>query len=534
MTASARHPLLHDLVRRSAERFPSRPAIQCRDETMTYAQLDSLSNRLARTLVSAGVGRGDRVALFLEKGTPALVAIHAILKTGAAYVPIDPLAPPKRARYILEDCLTKALITTGDSARRLELASAKAPDAVIVADESADHVVAGERRRVIAWSQCMAASDAPVEVDGRPEDLAYILYTSGSTGSPKGVMISHLAALTFVDWATTEFRLTPEDRLSNHAPLHFDLSIFDIFGAAEAGALVAVVPHELSVFPLELTGFIEQSRITVWYSVPSALIRLALYGRLESSDLSSLRTVLFAGEVFPTRFLRRLRELLPKAEMYNLYGPTETNVCAFYHVVSLPENDSVTIPIGRACAGCETVVCDSDGRPVRTGEEGELLVRGSSLMSGYWGRSDLSRQAMREVGAGGREGLFYGTGDIVREDPAGDYLYLGRRDDMIKSRGYRIELGEIEAALYSHPAVEVAAALAVPHDEFGALIKAVIVTRAGVEAGEGEIKAHCAERLPKYMIPDFVEFRRTVPRTSSGKVDKRRLLSESAGKPDTA
>jgi acyl-coenzyme A synthetase/AMP-(fatty) acid ligase len=344
-------------------------------------------------------------------------------------------------------------------------------------------------------------------------------------------MLSHLNALTFVNWGFDTFAITSQDRLSNHAPFNFDLSVFDIFVAVKAGAAISLVPEGLSVFPVQLSSFIQDQRITVWYSVPMVLSLLQLRGKLEERDLSALRWVLFAGEVFPTKHLRALMEKLPHPRYANLYGPTETNVCAYYEVESIAPEQAAPIPIGKACANTDLVAIDADGQRITgLGKEGLLYARGSIVMQGYYGRPKESAACfIRNPFAAGREERLYCTGDWVTLDEKGNYLFVGRKDHMIKTRGYRVELGEIEAVMVAHPAVEEAVALAIPHQEIGHTIRAVVTLSDSRSVASPELKRHCAEKLPPYMIPEEIEFRDSLPRTSNGKIDRQRLQREMVG-----
>jgi acyl-coenzyme A synthetase/AMP-(fatty) acid ligase len=287
---------------------------------------------------------------------------------------------------------------------------------------------------------------------------------------------------------------------------------------------VAPVPAATAIFPRNLADWIEASRISIWYSVPSALVQLALRGGLERHAYDALRLVLFAGEVFPIRHLRRLTTQIPRAAYCNLYGPTETNVCTF-HAVPLPLDESAAaLPIGRACANTEVLAIDDDSREIGAGGIGELYVRGPTLMREYWGRPEQTQAVLvaHPLHPKSPERV-YRTGDLVRLDAAGDYHFVGRRDAQVKSRGYRIELGDVEAALHRHPAVVEAAVLAVPHEEFGCTLRGVVVLRSGMQLGNAEVAAFCAQQLPPYMIPAEFEFRDVLPRTSSGKVDRTAL-----------
>ena len=504
--------LVSQLLTQSAARLPESTAVVDVRRSYTYRELDEASNRFANLLRQAGVGRGDRVGLHVDKSLEAVAALFAVMKLGAAYVPLDPVAPLQRVAYIVSNCQMRAVVST--QAKQAGLRELVAMHGHVPAAISVDDLDA----------LAAASPAAPPDPGTIENDLAYILYTSGSTGNPKGVMISHRAALTFVDWASDTIGVQPDDRVSNHAPFHFDLSTFDLFVTIKAGAGVVLVPPMLSIFPMNLAKFVADQRISIWYSVPSALTRLILYGNLRQFDLSHLRTILFAGEVFPVKYLRHLRELIPHAAYYNLYGPTETNVCTWYKVDHLDPERTEPVPIGKACANSEIVILDEQNKPVRTGATGELCVRGPGLMTGYWGLPERTTQALTPyVVPGLGPAPIYRTGDLVREEADGNYIYLGRRDNQIKSRGYRIELGEIETVLYSHPGIEEAVVIPIPDDEIGNQIRAFVVLRNGQTLSENALEAYCASRLPKYMVPHRVEKRTALPKTSTGKVDKTQL-----------
>jgi amino acid adenylation domain-containing protein len=523
--------LLHHLLEASARRHPDRTAIIDRDRSVTYAELEARSNRLAHLLLDLGVARGDRVGLYLNKSLESLIGIYGVLKTGAAYVPFDPKAPTARLAYIARNCGVRVLLSGAEKSGAWgELLAGGAPlETVVVLNEEGRVRVEGpDGLKILNAESLGSRPDSPPAVDAIDLDVAYILYTSGSTGDPKGVMLSHLNALTFVDWGVARFALTPDDRLSNHAPLHFDLTIFDIFAAAAAGATMVIVPPETSVFPIEVRKFIEENEITVWYSVPSVLSMLTLRGGLRVGSFPRLRTLLFAGEVFPTKYLRRLMTLLPDVSFYNLYGPTETNVCTYYEVPPLPEDQSEPIPIGKAIDDVGVFAVTDEGRVARAGEVGELYVRGTTVMHGYWGDSERTARALFPNPHGGEvRDPVYRTGDLVRQDDDGNYRLMGRRDHQIKSRGYRIELGEIESALYAHPAVLECVVIAEPDEMITNRIKAYVVTRDG--AGERELVKFCAGRIPQYMIPGEFEFREELPKTSTGKIDRQALAAGTVG-----
>jgi amino acid adenylation domain-containing protein len=505
--------LLHRLLERAARNMPSSCAVVDGSRTLTYAELNHHAERLAAELRTAGVGRGTPVGLFIGKSLEAVVGIYGILKAGAAYIPLDVTAPPARIRYIVDDARMRVVL-------------------VGAADGTVRPAWADSTTRVEHWIPVSlhAGTDPRQSVSDRTPDPvsedspAYVLYTSGSTGRPKGVNLSHRNALAFVHWAAREFALQPQDRLVNHAPLHFDLSIFDLFAAAAAGATVVLVPPRLNAFPSELVQLVRDQRITVWYSVPSALMLMESRGGLAKTPLPELRAVLFAGEVFPLPVLRRLLTALPQAPFYNLFGPTETNVCLCYQVArDLPQSWS-TLPIGRPIAGVECFALNEENNPVKAGEEGELWVRGPTVMLGYL-QDDARTRDVVTVPPGGKE-VAYRTGDIVSHDAAGVWNFVGRKDTQVKSRGYRIDLREIEAAVYQSGKVVECAVVAVPNGILGFDFVAYAVAAEG--ATERDLLAHCRGLLPDYMLPRSIEFCAALPKTTTGKLDYR-ALAKSTG-----
>jgi amino acid adenylation domain-containing protein len=488
----------------------------------TYAGLNVKADAFARWLISRGIVPGDRVGVVLPKSVTAVIALFGIMKAGAAYVPIDYSAPVERARTILRDCRVRAVVVHASC--------------LSVIPDDAEHPLAatvivgpaqGAPPFAHAWDETIART--PVEPDVRPlaprrtTDLAYILYTSGSTGTPKGVMLTHENATSFVDWCSEVFMPTVDDRFSSHAPFHFDLSVLDIYVPLKHGATLYLVSEALGKDPKNLAKFIAENQLTVWYSTPSILTLLLQFGRLDTQDCRSLRLVLFAGEVFPVKHLRTLVERWPTPLYYNLYGPTETNVCTFARIpVPIPSNRDEPFPIGPACAHCRSLVLDNDGREVSEGEEGLLYISGPSVFQGYWNRDTENAGAFVE-----RHGArWYNTGDVVRWRPGEGFIYLGRRDRMVKRRGYRIELGEIERALYGHHDIREAAVLATPDPEAGVVITAFVSCREGAAPSIIQLKTFCAERIPVYMSPDRFVLRERLPRTSTDKVDYQTLRGE--------
>jgi amino acid adenylation domain-containing protein len=485
---------------------------------LTYRELDALASRAASRLHAMGVRRGDRVGMCIPKCANSAVSIYGVLKAGAAYVPVDSSAPAERNRFIFSNCRAKAVFV--DEPRRDALSAAgDAPPLLVYPGAASDGVGA-------PW---LAEGD-PAWRSGDPagpDDLSYILYTSGSTGVPKGVMHSHASAMSFVLWCFDEFAPRPADRFSSHAPFHFDLSVLDLYVPATAGGAVVIVGDELGKDPHHLGAFISERRLTRWYSVPSILALLVQFGRLGEHDCSSLRTVFFAGEVFPIKHLRDLTTLWHDKEFFNLYGPTETNVCTFHRVrLPIPPDQTVPVPIGRACANVRAKVWDEHFAESDAGQEGVLYIHCSGpTMLGYWGDEEKTARSSR-VDPGGER--WYCTGDVVIPEPDGTLTFVGRRDRMVKRRGYRIELGEIEAGLYKHAQIREAAVVA--HDTpQGVVITAFLSPREGAKLSVIELKTFCNRALPAYMNPDRFTVLAGLPRTSTDKVDYQGLTRQARG-----
>ncbi|MGO9189506.1 MAG: amino acid adenylation domain-containing protein [Streptosporangiaceae bacterium] len=526
--------LLQHLLTDSAARRPDRPAVAAGDRSLTYSELDGLSNQVARVLIAQGVAPGDRVGLLVPKSAASVVGIFGVLKAGACYVPLDPSAPVGRLSTIMRDSGIAVVLADLGRAPGAAAMADSVPQlrSVIVVGPHWGHEgegAAGAQRpglAVVPWDAVLAEPGGAVIGNPAIEtDLAYILYTSGSTGIPKGVMISHRSSLTFVAWAAAYAGLGEQDRVCSPAPLHFDLSIFDIFATCRAAACMVVLSEKATMFPVRLAEQMEKERISVWYSVPSVLTMLVTYGNLAGFDLSRLRAVIFAGEVFPVKHLGRLMAALPHARYLNWYGPTETNVCTAFEVPGSSAGPPDPVPIGKACANTDVFAVASDGSQVsRPGEVGELYVRGPSLMRGYWGQPGKTQEVLvpNPFQAAYHE-TAYRTGDLVTQDDDGNYVYLSRQDGMVKTRGYRVELGEVEAALYGHPAIHEAVVLPIPDELLGSRLRAVICVDGPSGLTREEVLDHCRRRLPGYMVPDVVEFCEALPRTSNGKVDRARL-----------
>ncbi|GAA3768380.1 hypothetical protein GCM10022403_000040 [Streptomyces coacervatus] len=500
--------LLRDHLRTAADRWGGRRAVIDDAVELTYAQLAAAARDVADQLLSAGVRSGDCVAWHGRKNAAAVTAVHGILEAGAAYVPLDPEAPFARNHRIVANGRPSAVLT--DTATRRQW-------------EAAGLGLCWEPLKPFAgtvdelWLAALSGS----RPSGHP-GVSYVLHTSGSSGSPKGVVHTHRSAAAFVCWAAEELALTEADVLVNTAPLHFDLSTLDLFGAAFTGAAVAVMSREDSRFPASYADFVARVGGSVWYTVPSALSRLVQRGDSLLRTFTSLRIAALAGEVLRPDDVGKLMDAHPAARVFNLYGPTETNVCTYHEIVERPPAHQA-IPIGRPLPGVEITVVDDRLQPVGEGRTGELLVRGSTLMTGYW-KGSAEKLLPFVTTPDGKE--WYATGDQVRSGSGGCLDYLGRNDTQIKSRGYRIELVEIDHALGSLPAVAECAVVAIPDGAAGRRILAFAVSEDG-GTDEAGLRMALRRLLPGYMVPDRIFVTgRPLPRLTNGKVDRIALTAE--------
>jgi amino acid adenylation domain-containing protein len=482
--------LLHEWLRESAAARPDAVALIEEERVTTFAELFTQSQSLALLFCEHGIQPRDRIALVLPKSTDAIVAVFAALLAGAIYVPIHPRWPKERVDAVLAECGARLLID-GDSARPR------------IADLRTGAGIAWPAPTTrVPQVSILRPGKLPAM---RPEDTALILFTSGSTGQPKGVELSHRAVSAFVRWTAREFQIASTDRIACPSPLGFDLSTFDIFNMALCGATAVLVPDNIVWMPRFLVQFLRQAHISCWYSVPSILAGMLREGRMAAHSYPDLRLILFAGEVFPAPALAKLRAAVPHALCANLYGPTETNVVTWCPVT--PGFDgSQPLPIGHPCPYAAVRIDESSG---------ELLAGGDSLMRGYWNRPEETTHRLVTL-----DGIrYYRTGDRVSLASDGSYLFIGRLDRQVKRRGFRIELGEIESALLSHEDILEAAVVAVEDGQKGVVIAAFLRLGAPGAVTLADLKAFCGRRLPPYMLPDRIVFLDAIAKGNRGKID---------------
>lgn len=512
---------------RSAERFAERPALQLGSEALTYRALRNRAASLAATLdFHAVTDEPSLTAVFGHRSITAYASVLGALFRGHGYVPLNPAFPPDRTRGMLLRSGCRSLIVDLHGARQLEelLVGIETPLVLLLPDHDdvssyavrwPTHVFLGRADLVdsVRWERR--------DVD--PNAIAYLLFTSGSTGQPKGVMVAHRNVTHFVDAMVERYAVTEVDRFSQTFDLTFDLSAFDMFVAWERGACLCCPTQSQKMLPAK---YVSECGITVWFSVPSTAVLMSRLRILKPGKFPGLRLSLFCGEALPIEVVQKWAEAAPNSVLENLYGPTELTIaCTLYRwdpERSPGECEMGVVPIGDAYPGMKVLVADDHLREVAVGDAGELLMTGPQLTLGYY--DDAERSAVAYVVPPGMSEVFYRTGDRVRRPAPGKPLvYLGRIDNQIKIQGYRVELGEVESVLRQEAGVDVAIAVGWPLTASGA--NGIVAFLGSDQADTTAIRARVIARLPPYMHPSELRWVTEFPLNANGKVDRKALLN---------
>jgi amino acid adenylation domain-containing protein len=520
--------LLQQLVAKQAQQRPDQVSIVYQQERLTYGQLEEASNQLARLLKEAGCQRGDRVCFLIPKTPTAIITILGILKADCVYVPLDTSSPAPRLAKIIAACEPRWIVAGGAVTELLDELMSEEPRrrATSVGWMGQGRTEGNNFKSRFSREDLPSYPGEGLDYKNHASDAAHILFTSGSTGAPKGVVITHDNVLHFINWAVKYFGTKPSDRVSSHPPLHFDLSTYDIYGTLSSGAELHIVPTEMNLLPHKLAEFIRASELTQWFSVPSVLNFMAKADVVRQDDFPAMERLLWCGEVFPTPPLIYWMQRLPHVKFTNLYGPTEATIASsFYTVPQCPADEHEQIPIGVACDGEELLVLDEELKPLPAGEIGDLYIAGVGLSPGYWRDQEKTDSVfLRRPGSLEENDRIYKTGDLAKLGEDGLIYYLGRADSQIKSRGYRIELGEIETALNALNMTEECAVVAINSGGFeGVAICCAYTPLKAVDSSPTKLRAELSKVLPNYMMPArWMQFE-LLPKNANGKIDRKTL-----------
>lgn len=517
MTRVARELTPDTLAQLCARGIPGeqRAVVEPGRGAVSYTELDRLADEIAARLCGLGLKPGARVGVCLGRSTDAIAVMLGSLRAGCVYVPVDAGAPAERNAEIHADCAVQATILEAP------LAEAYRGSMAGLGAKTDVHAIAavglGEAVRTWAANGAKAVPDSNAAAR---QELACLLYTSGTTGRHKGWMMSRAGIAVLVQWGHALFGTNASDVFANHAPFNFGMSLFDIYSAFNAGATLLLVPDELRAYANRVVDVLSRERATFFFATPSILSRIAALDDLEARDLSALRAILFGGEVFPAPPLQQLRQRLPHPRYFNAWGSTETNIGTYYELSPGEELDAPP-PMGRPCEHYEARIVGRDGEIVAPGAVGELQLRGPGLNTGYLNQAELNAERLLPV-PGGLP--WYRSADLVVEDPPGVLRYAGRIGRMVKLRGYRVEPGEIETRLYQHPKIREASVVAVDGPNGTQLVAHL----SGERLSLVELKQFCAVKLPPYMIPERFVYHEALPRNPRGKVDFEALRARSS------
>jgi amino acid adenylation domain-containing protein len=505
----------------SAARLPLKTALICGTERFAYRDLDERANRLAHSLIGEGIERGDRIAICLENCMAAVVAVFAVLKAGGVFVFINPTTKPQKLGYILSNCGARGLIMSARCYPEAEHAAKTA---------GVGHIwLAGPSQQ--SGSHHTSALDAvfcdPRLPVSRPSrtcidiDLAALIYTSGSTGRPKGVMLTHLNIISAATSITTYLENTEDDIIANLLPLSFDYGLYQVLMAFRIGG--TLVLERSFTYPHAVLQTIISEKVTGLPIVPT-ISAVLLQMDLSAYRFPFLRYITNTAAALPTKHIRRLREQFPNVKLYSMYGLTE---CKRVSYLPPDQIDRRPTSVGRGMPNEEVYIVDDFGRRVPPGVVGELVVRGSNVMMGYWALPEETAIRLRPGTLPGERVLY--TGDLFQMDEDGYLYFFGRKDDIIKSRGEKVSPREIEDVLYTLPGVSEAAVIGVPDDVLGQAIRAFVSLHDGAQLTEQDVLRHCARHLENFMVPRSVLFVDVLPKTASGKIDKLELAAAGEG-----
>lgn len=510
-------PLLHDYLSHSAGRLGDKVALVCGGQRLTYAEIEARANAMARHLADAGVARGDRVMIFADNTVETVVGFWAVLKANAVVCIVNPLTKSDKLDYLLNDCLPTALITDRHLASVFSEPARKCLSLRrIVISGTMDDEALKRLPHAVRWDVAVAGTGEAPPRRCIDIDLAAIIYTSGSTGEPKGVMLTHRNMMTACTSIAAYLELGEDEVILNVLPLAFDYGLYQMIMAFRTGA--RLVLERSFAFPAQILGLIKEERVTGFPGVPTIFAALSELKSLRDQDFSSIRYVTNTAAALPLKHILMLQELFSGARIYSMYGLTECKRCTY-----LPPEDLERKPlsVGIAIPNTEMWIVDEDDRRVGPGVVGQLVIRGATVMKGYWGKPEATARKLRPGPLPGEQVLY--TGDYCRMDEEGYLYFVGRGDEIIKSRGEKVAPREVENVLMGIQGVREAAVIGVPDDLLGQAVKAFVVMEQGISIGEKQLQKECQKQLENFMVPKSIVIVPSLPMTDTGKLKKTAL-----------
>ena len=516
--------LVQEFLEFSSDRNPEKEALICAEERWTYGALNKACHSMADFLIQTGLGYQDKAVVFLDNSVEAVIALYSILRAGGVFIIVNSTVKPRKLKYILRDSGAKVLITDVAKSAIVQEAARNVDGLKTIWVGDPARIPSSFFPGCFSWTEALerhpsvagASRSSSNHVRSIDQDLAALIYTSGSTGEPKGVMSSHFNMVSAARSIIQYLENTSDDKVLNVLPLSFDYGLYQVLMTFMFGGTIVI--EKSFAFPVKILECIQRERITGFPIVPTIAALLLRMENLARYDLSSLRYLTNTAAVLPAEHIRKLQKTFHPAKLYSMYGLTE---CKRVSYLPPEELDLRTKSVGKAIPNCQVTVADENGNEVAPGEIGELIVRGSNVMQGYWNAPELTAKTFRQGRRTG-ETLLY-SGDLFKRDEDGFLYFIARRDEQIKTKGERVSPKEIENAVCELPGIAEAAVIGVPDEILGQAVKCFAVCSPGSTVTEKDILKHCSLNLEPFMVPKYVEILSELPRTPHGKIDRNAL-----------
>ncbi len=514
--------LVHQWLEKTASEFPDKTALVCGKESITYRELNEKSDNMAAALRLNGISHQDRVVIFLENSIETVISLYAVAKAGAIFVIVNEQLKAAKLAYIINNSQAKFLVSSGPKIKTVSLAVNECHGKPKLIFTRINKKVTDQFNDSLAFEELTSSkpdtAGISTVVEIIDQDLAALIYTSGSTGEPKGVMSSHLNMISAARSIIQYTKQCSGDIILNVLPLSFDYGLYQVIMSVMFGGTV-ILEKSFAYFHQVLLK-ISEYKVTGFPIVPTIVAMMLNLQDLSKYDFSSLRFITNTGAALPVEHIRRFRKLFPRLEIYSMYGLTE---CKRVSYLPVEQIDIRPDSVGIAMPNCRVLIVDNDGKPVNTGEIGELIIQGSNVMPGYWQDPQLSAKVYK---TGYLNLRYLYSGDFFKQDKDGYLYFLGRKDDMIKTRGERVSPKEIENIISQYPGVAEVAVIGIPEPIMSQVPKAFIVKANGYNLNTDDILKYSIENMERFMVPGAVEFIDALPKTPNGKIDKNKLKEQ--------